>query len=99
MSELNARIGRTIAGPFAGVSAPSGDTPLGNALADAGQREGRDAGLRWAKAVGRLRQGARAVPAAWVLLAAMLSHLARASACRTRGNAVVARRNRSARLR
>jgi hypothetical protein len=133
MSELNARIGRTIAGPFGRVLASPGHAPLGDALPVSGQREGdvpidpplaghgdrpdargaphrvavpvatlgagRDTGPRWARAIGRFRQRARAMPAAWVLLAALISHLTRTDAGQTPGNGGVARGDRGVRSR
>lgn len=79
MSELNARIGRTLPGPFTGVPVPLAEAARSGAAPDAGDRgvsrrslvplAGNRAG---ADARGPLRQLVRNVPAVWLLLAALL---------------------------
>lgn len=79
MSELNARIGRTLQGPFMGVPVPLGEAPRRAPAPDAGDREARRRSLvplagdrAGAGAKGPLRQLVRNVPAVWLLLAALV---------------------------
>lgn len=87
MSELNARIGRTMQGPFMGVLVPlaevplprHGDQPAGrrtprNGGPDPGESrgKGRAAGPQRPGVRGSLQRLFHSVPAAWLLLAALL---------------------------
>ena len=79
MGELNARIGRTMQGPFMGALVPLRATPHPSRLANAGQSEGPGRSLlerpgKGARvgAGGSLQRLARHVPAVSLLLAALL---------------------------